>query len=640
MSSLRFLKDFSEKDLEALGLKCGLEIHQQLNTGKLFSNRPCKIVPNEELIESISRKLRFSVSESGDIDKAALSEFKKNKTYVYMYNSEIASLVDLDEQPPGRPNQSAFETGLKVGLFLQLDFFDKIQFMRKLIVDGSIVSGFQRTAMLGTNGKVSTSFGEVSISGINVEEDSSRAIERGDDYAIFSLDRQGIPLIEITTGPDVKTPQQAQELALQLGNILRSFKETRRGLGTIRQDLNVSIIGGSRVEIKGAQNLKLLPEIISNEMRRQSIHLSIIEELKQRGISAETFIKEPIVDVTSVFEQTESSVLLKNLEVKGSKVLGIPVREFKGILGHELQENFRFATEISDKNKHMFPKIKGLFHSDELPKYGISIDEVEHVRSELNLNDNDAFILVCYEEKYARKSLEYIQEIIVELLQGVPEEVRQVDPKGVVTKFLRPMPGAARMYPETDVPEIELTTDYLERLRRNLPELYDKKINRLEKEFNLEKREIEDFLSEYSETEVASLLSKSSLSAKALYSIVFDLPKDIKKRENIEPVSFSYSLLEDLLSLQSKESLNQKAIRDIFISLYKDNLSEVESLEKYVKEKNLIAKQVSDEELKNIIEEIISKHPGAPFGALMGMVMKAVPGVDGKKASQIIKNSL
>ena len=154
--------------------------------------------------------------------------------------------------------------------------------MRKLIIDGSVTSGFQRTAMLGFNGELKTSFGIVEINGVNLEEDSCRTISKEHSHTIFALDRQGMPLIEITTGPQIRKPEQAFEVAKQLGNILRSFKETKRGLGTIRQDLNVSITNGARIEIKGAQNLKMLPEILTNEVKRQIIHLSIIEELKER----------------------------------------------------------------------------------------------------------------------------------------------------------------------------------------------------------------------------------------------------------------------------------------------------------------------------------------------------------------------
>lgn len=638
MSKLVFLDSLKNIDPRKYDLKCGLEIHQQLNCGKLFSKRPCNIVPNVELNKEIRRKLRFSLSEQGETDKAAAAEVLKEKEQIYRYNDKIASLVDLDEEPPGNPNKMALSVGARISQMLNLIFFDKIQFMRKIIVDGSVTSGFQRTAMLGFGGKLITSFGEVSIDGVNVEEDSCRALERGDGYNIFALDRQGIPLIEITTGPQIKTPLQAQECAQQLGTILRSFSETRRGLGTIRQDLNVSILNGARIEIKGAQNLKLIPEVIEAEVKRQAIHLSIIEECKERKINPKNFSDFTINDVSSIFKNTESSIILSNLEGENKGVFGIKLSNFKGILGHELNENFRFATEISNRNKLRYPKIKGLFHSDELPKYGITSEEVENVRKTLNCNKNDAFILIVQEETYAKKSFEYMFSIIAELMLYVPEEVRQVDPKGTITKFLRPMPGAARMYPETDVSEIEFTSEYLKKMEESIPELYSLKIERLSKKWKCSQREVEDFLDKFSENDVSTLISKSQKGALELYQLVFDLPKDIKKRDKLEAIDFSVELYQSLLESSQKHEFNQKILRDVIVSLYKDNLQTVENLEEYLSKKDLLVKPVDEIEVEEKIKEIIEKNQGAPFGALMGRVMGAFDGqVDGKLISTLLK---
>jgi glutamyl-tRNA(Gln) amidotransferase subunit E len=638
MSKLVFLNSLEKIDPIKYKLKCGLEIHQQLNCGKLFSRRPCNIIPNVDLTKEIRRKLRFSLSENGETDKAAAAEAVKQKTQIYRYNNSIASLVDLDEEPPGVPNPVALSVGVRISQMFDLKFFDKIQFMRKIIVDGSVTSGFQRTAMLGFGGVIKTSLGDVSIDGVNVEEDSCRAIERGDDYNIFALDRQGIPLIELTTGPQIKTPLHAQECALQLGTVLRSFSETRRGLGTIRQDLNVSILNGSRIEIKGAQNLKLIPEIIEAEMRRQAIALSIIEEFKNRKLSTENFSDFKVYDVTKNFDKTESSVILSNLEQKKSGVYGIKLYNFKGVLGHELHGGFRFATEISDKNKTLFPKIKGLFHSDELPKYGITEDEVDNVRKTLGCGENDGFILLAQEKNYANSSFNFIFDIIKELMVSIPEEVRQVDPKGTVTKFLRPMPGAARMYPETDVSEIEFTQSYLDDLRKEIPELYSLKLERLSKQWNCSKNEVEEFLSKFGENDISVLLSKSHKGAQGLYQVLFELPKDIKKRDKLENNNIALSLYCDILDSSKKHDFNQKVLRDVLVSLYKDNLEIVSNFETYLKEKELLAEPVDESAVENKIKEIIEQNKGAPFGALMGKAMGAFNGkVDGKLISALLK---
>lgn len=638
-SKLIFLKDLEELDVTTLNLKSGIEIHQQLNCGKLFSKAPCKIVPNEELNQKIHRKLRFSKAEDGNVDKAALHAFKQQNTYTYLYNNEIATLVDLDEEPPKQPNQLAVKTGLQIGLMMNLNFFKEIQFMRKLIIDGSITSGFQRTAMIGMGGKINTKIGDIDIYGINIEEDSSRIISKEGKEHIFSLDRQGIPLIEITTGPNMKTPQEVQEVAKEIGNILRSFSTTRRGIGTIRQDLNVSIGVGNRVEIKGAQNLELIPEIVIDECKRQYIMNSIKEECKIRNINSKTISDYSITDVTNIFEKTESKIILDGLKEKNAKVMAIKLFNLKGMLGHEIQKNYRLASEISNRNKKSFPTIKGLFHSDELPKYNISQEEVDSIYKSLELNSSkDGFIILVHPEEIAKESLKNILEITNELILGAQEEVRQVDPKGTQTIFLRPMPGSARMYPETDVLPINISNDELNTLQEELPEKYDLKIKRLEETYKLKKEQIESLFSKYPENDIKELISTCQINSKELYSFIIDLPKDIKKRDNIEPIHFEYQLLKDLLEFTQENTLNQQVIRDIVISLYQKEISNAINIKQYVEENNLIQEQLSEEEIKDKIKEIISKNPKAPFGALMGMCMKELAKqADGKLISKILK---
>jgi glutamyl-tRNA(Gln) amidotransferase subunit E len=639
MSKLIFRDDLKDLDYKAMGLLCGLEIHQQLNSGKLFCSCPCNVMSNGSFDKKIMRKLRFSTGESGSIDTAALSEFKKGKFNEYIYNDEIVCLVDLDEEPPKGPSKPALDAVIGVSKMFNLKFYDKIQFMRKLIIDGSVTTGFQRTAMVGQGGYFETSYGRVMINGINLEEDSCRAIERFDTYNIYSLDRQGIPLIEVTTGPQIYSPEQALESATIIGDYLRSFKQTRRGLGTIRQDLNVSITGGARVEVKGTQNLKLIPEILKDEMRRQKIHISIIDEMKSRNFDMRTLLSNEIFDVTSIFKKTESAVVKTNLEIKGAGVLAIKLEKFAGILGHETQENHRFASEVSDRNKKHFPRIKGLFHSDELPKYGISPEEVKSVKTSLGTTDEDGFILICNEKKIAEKSLKNIKNIIFELLNKVSEEVRQVDPKGTVTKFSRPMPGASRMYPETDVQTIEFDNELIDKV--SIPELYSTRLERLSKSFGVDTLKVVDFLDKYSEEQVTELLTESSKGGLALYSIIFDIPKDIKKRDNIQPVDFNYSLMLDLAKSIKENHFNQNTVRDIFVSLYKNRLNEVNNLTKYLDDNKLISDPVDEAAVEEKIKVIIASNSGAPFGAVMGVCMKEFAGaVDGKLISALLKKNM
>jgi glutamyl-tRNA(Gln) amidotransferase subunit E len=626
----------SKEELDKLGLKCGIEIHQQLNTRKLFCNCPCDVVDNSTLNKNILRKLRFSQSETGEIDEAAKNEFKKGKFNEYIYNDKVACLVDLDEQPPEGPNKLALKTALQISQMLNLKLFDKFVFMRKLIIDGSIVSGYQRTAMLGVDGYVETSFGKVKINGINLEEDSARNVEKKDIKNIYALDRQGIPLVEITTAPDVKKPIEAKELASQLGDILRSFKFVKRGLGTIRQDLNVSIIGGARVEIKGAQNLKLIDKIVESEMKRQKVMINISNLLKERGIDEKNFSDFEIYNVSEAFKNTESKVILENLKQEDSKVLAIKLNGFNGILGIELNENYRFATEISNKNKAHFPQIKGLFHSDELPKYGITEEEVKKVKDLLDLEKEDAFILIVNNEKIARDSLNNVLNIIKSLINGPIEEVRQVDPKGTLTIPLRPMPGSARMYPETDIPEVKVDNEYLEEIKKELPELYSKKIERLSKKFGVEKEKIDEILENFEEETYFRFL-EFGIKPSTIYSIIFELPKEIRKKENLDVYIFDDNLYYDLFRLLKTNKVNKNIIYDLYIKLYKSKITNLENLDEYLEKNNLIS-DFDEEELIGELKKIVSENKGAPFGALMGMAMKKFGGkVDGKLISQKLR---
>ena len=640
MSKLVFLDSLKKIDYKKLGFMCGIEIHQQLNTHKLFCSCPCEIVANDTLTKEVKRKLRFSMSENGAIDKAAINEFKKGKYNIYKYNNKISCLVDLDEEPPKGPNRIALSVALRISKMMNLKLFDKVTFMRKLIIDGSITSGYQRTAMLGFNGSIDTTFGEIKINGINLEEDSCRTLERFDNHTVFALDRQGIPLIEITTGPDVKTAQQGYELAIIIGNYLRSFSETKRGLGTIRQDLNISIKGGVRVEIKGTQNLKLIPQIIDAEIRRQKIHLSIVDELKNRKINENNFSDKNIYDITNIFKDTESAIVKENLSLKNSAVLAIKLNKFKNILGHELNKNYRFATEISNKNKAHFPTIKGLFHSDELPKYGITQEEVEKVRERLELGERDGFILVVNEKAVATESLYYILETIAELINGPIEEVRQVDPKGDVTKPLRPMPGSARMYPETDIKEIELGEELLKKEFENIPEFYNNKIDRLKKEFNLDENKIEVILNHLGEDKFRELL-KVGIKSAQVFSIIFELGKEVKKREKIEPIEFEFDLIKDILKVLKEGKIDKNSLYNLYVNLYKENKINVDNLDNYLEEKGLILEEINEVEVEKKIIDIISKNSDAPFGALMGISMKEFSGkVPGNIISKLLKKNI
>src|SRR3989338_2470115 len=282
-----------EINYQELGFKCGLECHQQLEGRKLFCNCPSLNSDKEPDIKFL-RKLKAVAGETCDIDIAAEFEMLKNKKIIYEGNSEDICLVEQDDEPPHELNKQALETTTKVALLLNAKIVDEIQVMRKTVVDGSNVSGFQRTALVAMDGVIDTSLGRVKIPTICLEEEAAQKLDEGKDFIRYRLDRLGIPLIEIATSSDLKTPEHAKEVAGHIGMVLRSVEGIKRGLGTIRQDVNISIEGGARTEIKGFQDLRSIPKVIEYEVKRQ------LEAIKQ-GRKLEKEVRKAEPDFTTSF---------------------------------------------------------------------------------------------------------------------------------------------------------------------------------------------------------------------------------------------------------------------------------------------------------------------------------------------------
>ena len=596
---------------EKLGLKCGIEIHQQLEGKKLFCNCPTKLRDDQPHF-TIERKQRASAGEEGKIDVAAQQEQTRDKTFIYEGYKDTNCLVECDEEPPHEINSDALHTSLQFCKLVEADVSPVIQVMRKTVIDGSNTSGFQRTGLIARNGKIDTSEGEVRIANISLEEDACKIISQSADSKIYSLDRLGIPLIEIGTHPDIKSPEQCQETAKKLGMFLRSLPGVKRGLGTIRQDVNVSITGGTRIEIKGAQDLKIIPLWVELEIKRQSELLKIKDEIK--GIRLN---KLEIVDLSTILQDCESKIVKKTFENNG-KILGIKLTNFSGFLGRELQPSYRLGTELSGRAK-IIAGVGGLFHSDELPNYGIT--EISRIRKKLQCEVNDAFIIVADDEKKARKALETAYQRVKELFQGIPKEVRKPNANGT-TAYMRPMPGAARMYPETDVPLIFPNTKGIE-----LPELLEEKIKRFQKNYNLS-------------GDLAQFIAKSNK-----VSLFEEL---VGKYKDLKPAFIAETLTSTLLEIKRKYSLSTgelndeqfnelfkyldsgKIHKDIIIDVLIDMIKGKFDLKNY--------ESISNEDIEKEIKEIVEKNKGAPYGALMGICMKQLAGkASGQVISKVLK---
>ncbi len=609
-------------DYQKIGFRCGLEIHQQLEGRKLFCHCPTRL--RDDLPDfTLARKLRAVAGEGGEVDTAAEQEQLKSKTFFYQGYHNSTCLVECDEEPPRAVNQEALYCTLQFCRMVEAEVPPIVQVMRKTVVDGSNTAGFQRTALIARKGKILLSTGEasgeVSLENINLEEDAARIIDEKTDSRTFCLDRLGIPLIEIGTGPDIKSPEQCLEAARKLGMLLRSLPNVKRGLGTIRQDVNVSIKGGARVEIKGAQELKQLPLLVELEVKRQQELIKIKEELKSRRLNG---LK--IVELSTLMQDSASGIIKEALEGEAAegpgKVMGIKLHGLASFLGRELQPGYRVGSELSGRAR-IKAGVGGLFHSDELPNYGITEAEIKRIRKKLDCQPADAFVLVAGEEERARKALAAAYERAVELWEGVPREVRKAAPDGT-TSYLRPMPGAARMYPETDVPLI-----YPDLAQIELPELLEEKIKRFQEEFRLSP-DLAVFLARSDKVSLFEELAgkhpsiKPAFIAETLTSTLLD----IKRQYQLDPGKLTDGHFRDLFRHLQENKIHKDIVLDVLLEMIKGTFD----VRKYA--------SLGTEEIHRVIKEIVEKNKTAPLGALMGLCMKALAGkASGKFISEELK---
>jgi len=594
-----------------LGLKCGIEIHQQLEGKKLFCSCPT-ILRDDEPDFTINRKLRASAGESGKIDVAAAQEQLRNKMFVYQGYHNSTCLVETDSEPPHEINQDALYTSLQFCQILKSHISPVIQVMRKIVVDGSNTSGFQRTALIGRGGSIGTSEGKVGIANISLEEDSCKIVSESAHEKIYRLDRLGIPLIEIGTEPDITSPEQCVETAKKLGMLLRSLPGVKRGLGTIRQDVNVSIKGGTRIEIKGAQDLRQIPLLVELEMKRQLELLNLKEILKGRKLN-----KLQIVDLTNMFSQCPSAIVKNCVKNKG-KILGMKLEGFAGLVGKELQPNYRLGTEFSARAK-IKAGVGGVFHSDEMPNYGISIKDAEDVKKELKCTKSDAFILVAAEEFRGRIALEAVYERAGELWLGVPKEVRKAQPDAT-SRYMRPMSGASRMYPETDVPLIRPIKNI------TLPELLDVKIGRFVKQYKLG-QDLSTLIVKSGRAELFEELSEKYKEIKPAFiaDILTGILVEIRRKYDCNPDVLTEDDFREILGYLVEDKIHKDIMLDVLI----DKINGTFSIEKYA--------SLSTEKLHAVIKKIVEGNSNAPIGALMGICMKELAG---KASGKFISSEL
>jgi len=455
-------------DWKRIGFMSGLEVHQQLNTReKLFCRCPAGIYNQDEDYDGeLIRHMRPTLSEMGEYDGTALMEFKTRKEIIYRLNNENACTYDIDDTPPFMINREALDYALEISLLSNLNIVGEVHITRKQYLDGSIPTGFQRTAILGVEGEIQLSTKKIRLIQLSIEEDSCREISDIGHTRMYKTDRLGMPLIETVTYPDCETPFELREAAEYIRFLNRSTGRVRTGIGSGREDVNVSCRGGDRVEIKGVSHNKWIPRLSHNEAFRQFALLRIRDLLKERIPEKNSW---QIKSMPLVYEKLNSDhPIINDARKSGYRIIAVNLPVFQGILSHFTQPGKCFSDEISDRLKVIACIEKpNMISSESIANEGNHID-FDKIRKWLNSNDNDAQIVFWGPEADIKTALETIRERCLMAFDQVPRETRKAFANGT-TIFERVLPGADRMYPDTDSAPIPLSEEYINRLGQKLP---------------------------------------------------------------------------------------------------------------------------------------------------------------------------
>ena len=624
------MEKFSINDV---GVKVGLEIHQQLATNKkLFCN--CTPIESDEYSIKFQRKLRASKSELGEFDPAALFESTKSKTIMYYANYESSCLVEQDEEPPHELDEDAKKIALIISSALKSNIFNEIYPMRKTVIDGSNTTGFQRTMLISQGGFFNVDKVKIGIQSICLEEDAAKILGEEDSIRKFGLERLGIPLVEIATEPFEVKLTEIKKIALYLGRILRSTKKVKRGLGSIRQDVNISIKDGDGVviEVKGVQQLDQLEKVVEYEAKRQHGLLKISKRIQEKNWK---FSNEDKKDITELFSKCKSKII-QNAIKKNQKIIAISFKNMAGLFEFSPYEDIRLGKEVAELVR--FFGIGGVFHSDELPNYGIEESDLEELKKVGEIKKNDAFLILASPQEKIHTivdqiilRIEYIRD------HGIPIDTRLATQSGE-TKFLRPRPGAARMYPETDIPPIIITKEELSKAEKNIPKSWDDSIKELEIKYKINPQLAEQIFDSRYIGLFENIIEKIGINSTFVASIL------CSSITNLERNGLDSNLLKNDEIFKSFQLLEEGKIAKESIEIIFENIMAGKS--KTIEEamKNTSIQSVNEDDLERIIEDIVEKNEGIiknqkerAIGPLMGITMKELRG---KASGEIINNLL
>ena len=598
---------------KSIGLKVGIELHQQLDTQhKLFCNCSTEM-KEKEPTEVVTRKQHPVAGELGEVDVATQYEYLRDRIFQYQVFKKETCLVELDEEPPHEINHEALHVALQIALLLNCKISDEIHVMRKTVTDGSNTTAFQRTAIVGTDGYLKYKGKKIEIKLVSLEEDATALVEEENGRVTYRLNRLAVPLVEIATGilSDF-SPEEIQDIAYNIGMFCRSTGKVKRGLGSIRQDINVSTNVGERVEIKGVQELGLLGKVVENEVFRQVAMSEIRKGLRKRGVKKIVVKPE---DVTLRIRDTKSKIIKSIVENNGD-IFAIKLNGFNGILKKEISPERTLGRELADFVSGF--GVKGIIHSDEdLNKYQLT-EDFKRLREILNASESDAIVLIG-EFKTKGKISEELIKRCNQILVGLEKETRGVNEDGT-TRYNRPLPGEKRMYPETDVVPILVAKEYVEELKKNLPEPWFDKLAKLKSKHKMSDDLAKQIInSEYYEM-FERIVEKTGVDANIVANTFISTVKDLERREGVRVDRLNENHYIDVFEYVAKKKILKEAIPMVlkYLSEYPG-----ETVGNVISELNLTA--ISMDELKKIIEEVVAQ-PNLNYDKAVGLVMSKVRG--------------
>ncbi len=457
-----------KQDYQEVGLISGLEVHQQLHTKeKLFCRCPAGLY-TEVHDGEVLRHMRPTLSELGEYDGTALMEFKTRKEIVYLLNHQNVCTYEMDDTPPFLVNQEAIDVAIELCLMMNMDIIDEVHIARKQYLDGSIPTGFQRTAIVGVNGWLPFKGRRLTVTHVSVEEDSCREVRDKGHQIVWRTDRLGMPLTETVTGPELRTPVEVRDAILLCGLLARSTGRVRTGIGASREDVNVSVRGGDRCEIKGVPRAGYAVKLVHNEGLRQYNLLKIRNELRERGLTEPAKIKMSSFDVSSIFSDVDLGFIQRTLK-SGGKVYAVKIEGVAGIAQHPTQPDTTFLDELRGRVRVIacLDEEPIVLSSAQMPEFANRYAVIERIRKRVQQREKDDFFIVFGPEEDCRTAAEEIRLRFCDATIGVPKETRQALVGGFTT-FERILPGPDRMYPDTDSPPTRVTRERVDEARARM----------------------------------------------------------------------------------------------------------------------------------------------------------------------------